>query len=82
MLQSDSTLPIERAKMRVRVIVPAAAIDGLRERLLEDVDKLEHEDTGEEWSGVGQHRTPPTKTHISADRANRSREVPCDIRTS
>jgi ribosome maturation protein SDO1 len=53
MLQSDSTLPIERAKMRIRVIVPAADIDSLRERLLDGVDKLEHEETGDEWSGVG-----------------------------
>jgi len=52
MLQSDSTLPIERAKMRIRVIVPAADIDSLRERLLDGVDKLEHEETGEEWSGT------------------------------
>jgi ribosome maturation protein SDO1 len=43
--------------MRVRVIVPAADIDGLRERLLADVDKLEHEDTGDEWSGVGVDNT-------------------------
>lgn len=81
-LQSDSTLPIERAKMRIRVIVPAADIDGLRERLLEGVDKLEHEETGEEWSGVGKHPTPSTRTHISADGANRSREFPCDFRAS
>jgi len=38
--------------MRIRVIVPAANIDDLRERLLEGVDKLEHEEKGEEWSGV------------------------------
>ncbi|KAH9177016.1 Shwachman-Bodian-diamond syndrome protein [Lactarius sanguifluus] len=42
MLQSDSTLPIERAKMRIRVVVPAADID----------NKLEHEETGDEWSGT------------------------------
>ncbi|KAH8992079.1 Shwachman-Bodian-diamond syndrome protein [Lactarius akahatsu] len=52
MLQSDSTLPIERAKMRIRVIVPAADINSLRERLLDGVDKLEHEETGDEWSGT------------------------------
>jgi ribosome maturation protein SDO1 len=57
-LQSDSTLPIERAKMRIRVIVPVADIDGLRETLLQGVDKLEHEETGEEWSGVGKCTTP------------------------
>ena len=59
MLQSDSTLPIERAKMRIRVTVPAANIDSLRERLLENVDKLEHEEAGEEWSGVGKSPNPP-----------------------
>jgi len=52
-LQSDSTLPIQRAKMRIRVFVPAVNIDDLRERLLDGVDKLEHEDKGEdEWSGT------------------------------
>jgi len=57
MLQSDSTLPIERAKMRIRVTVPAADISGLRGRLLEGVDKLEHEETKEDWSGVGELAT-------------------------
>jgi len=52
-LQSDSTLPIERAKMRIRVVVPATDMSGLRGRLLESVDKLEHEEeTKEEWSGT------------------------------
>lgn len=51
-LQSDSTLPIQRAKMRIRVVVPAANIDDLRGRLLDGVDKLEHEEKGEEWSGT------------------------------
>jgi len=52
-LQSDSTLPIERAKMRIRVTMPTASIDDLRQKLLDGVDKLEHEDTGgEEWSGT------------------------------
>ena len=41
--------------MRIRVIVPAADISALRERLFEGADKLEHEEeTGEEWSGVGE----------------------------
>jgi len=52
MLQSDSTLPIERAKMRIRVTVPASDISDLRGRLLEGVDKLEHEETKEDWSGT------------------------------
>jgi ribosome maturation protein SDO1 len=57
-LQTDSTLPIERAKMRIRVTVPVANIDDLRERLLDGVDKLEHEETGDEWSGVGKLLKP------------------------
>ena len=44
--------------MRIRVVVPAANIDELRERLLDGVDKLEHEDKGEEWSGVGGFPVP------------------------
>jgi hypothetical protein len=41
--------------MRIRVVVPAADMSGLRGRLLESVDKLEHEEeTREEWSGVGE----------------------------
>jgi hypothetical protein len=44
--------------MRIRVTVPIANIDGLRERLLDGVDKLEHEETGEEWSGVGKLPNP------------------------
>ncbi|KAI0307517.1 Shwachman-Bodian-diamond syndrome protein [Multifurca ochricompacta] len=51
-LQSDSTLPIERAKMRIRVTIPVANIDGLRAKLLDGIDKLEREETGEEWSGT------------------------------
>lgn len=81
MLQSDSTLPIERAKMRIRVIVPASEIDDLRDGLLQGVDKLEHEETGEVWSGVGKRTTPlrTQLTRFTIDYANRSRAVPCDF---
>lgn len=51
--------------MRIRVVVPAANIDDLRERLLDGVDKLEHEESGEEWSGVGKlHHSSSTPTHF------------------
>ena len=83
-LQSDSTLPIQRAKMRIRVVVPAANIDDLRERLLDGVDKLEHEDKGEEWSGVG--RLPVSfqleLTPSCIDDVNRSRAAPGDLRAA
>lgn len=83
-LQSDSTLPIQRAKMRIRVIVPAANIDDLRERLLDGVDKLEHEEKGEEWSGVRQLSILfiNPNPHVSIDDADRSRAVPGDLRAA
>jgi hypothetical protein len=69
--------------MRIRVVVPAANIDDLRERLLDGVDKLEHEDKGEEWSGVGELPIPPsTETYTLADDANRSRAVPGHLRVT
>lgn len=80
-LQSDSTLPIQRAKMRIRVVVPAANIDDLRERLLDGVDKLEHEDKGEEWSGVGKLPIPfQLELTLYIDDANRPRAVQSDLR--
>ncbi|KAI0005413.1 Shwachman-Bodian-diamond syndrome protein [Russula compacta] len=70
MLQSDSSLPIERAKMRIRVVVPAADIDDLRERLLDGVDKLEHEESGEEWSGT--MLIDPGQFRVISDLLNRT----------
>jgi hypothetical protein len=69
--------------MRIRVVVPAANIDDLREKLLDGVDKLEHEDKGEEWSGVGKLSIPfSTVTHTFIDDANRSRAVQGDLRAA
>jgi hypothetical protein len=70
--------------MRIRVVVPAANIDDLRERLLDGVDKLEHEEKGEEWSGV---RKPSIlifnrNSHVSIDDADRSGAVPGDLRAA
>jgi len=83
-LQSDSTLPIQRAKMRIRVVVPAANIDDLRERLLDGVDKLEHEEKREEWSGVRKLSIlfSNRNSHVSIDDANRSGAVPGDLRAT
>jgi hypothetical protein len=83
-LQSDSTLPIQRAKMRIRVVVPAANIDDLRERLLDGVDKLEHEEKGEEWSGVRKLSILffNRNSHVFIDDANRSGAVPSDLRAA
>ncbi|KAJ3713536.1 Shwachman-Bodian-diamond syndrome protein [Lentinula raphanica] len=49
-LQSDSTLPIQRARMRVRVTVPSLDGQRIREKVLEGAEKVEQEQMGEdEW---------------------------------
>jgi hypothetical protein len=70
--------------MRIRVVVPAANIDDLRERLLDGVDKLEHEERGEEWSGVRKLSILffNQNSHVSIDDANRSGAVPGDLRAA
>ncbi|KAF8349863.1 Shwachman-Bodian-diamond syndrome protein [Amanita rubescens] len=53
LLQSNSKLPIQKARMRVKVFVPAEEIDRLREKLLEGVEKVESDEKGQnEWEGV------------------------------
>ncbi|KAI0035268.1 Shwachman-Bodian-diamond syndrome protein [Vararia minispora EC-137] len=51
-LQSDSALPIQRARMRIRVTIPWDSAEKLKVRLMESAEKVEHEEIGEEWSGV------------------------------
>jgi len=54
LLQSDSNLPIQRARMRVRVTVPASDSQRLREGIVKSGDKIEREETHEqEWEVVG-----------------------------
>ncbi|KAJ3770217.1 Shwachman-Bodian-diamond syndrome protein [Lentinula raphanica] len=49
-LQSDSTLPIQRARMRVRVTVPSSDGQRVREKVLEGAEKVEQDQMGEdEW---------------------------------
>ncbi|GLB36588.1 putative SBDS protein C-terminal domain [Lyophyllum shimeji] len=53
LLQSDSNLPIQRARMRVRVTMPTADSKRLREKILEGAEKVEVDETGqEEWEVV------------------------------
>ncbi|KIJ45074.1 hypothetical protein M422DRAFT_227635 [Sphaerobolus stellatus SS14] len=47
-LQTNSTLPIQRARMRVRVTVPTADKERLKPRILEASEKVEGEDDGDE----------------------------------
>jgi len=70
--------------MRIRVVVPAANIDDLRERLLDGVDKLEHEEKGEEWLGVRKFSVLffNRNSHFPIDDANRPGAVPGDLRAA
>ncbi|KAJ3724297.1 Shwachman-Bodian-diamond syndrome protein [Lentinula guzmanii] len=52
-LQSDSTLPIQRARMRVRVTMPIADGKRLREEVLEGAEKVEEDEMGQnEWEVI------------------------------
>ncbi|KAF5377246.1 hypothetical protein D9615_006406 [Tricholomella constricta] len=52
-LQSDSNLPIQRARMRVRVSMPTADSKRLREKITEGAEKIEDDETGqEEWEVI------------------------------
>ncbi|CAE7139098.1 unnamed protein product [Rhizoctonia solani] len=48
-LQANSTLPIQRARMRVRITMPAKDGKRLKEQIVQGADKIEDEDMGEEW---------------------------------
>ncbi|KAJ3517632.1 hypothetical protein NLJ89_g389 [Agrocybe chaxingu] len=49
-LQSDSTLPIQRARMRIKVSLPVADAPKLREKVLAGAETVERDETGEtEW---------------------------------
>ncbi|TFK30665.1 Shwachman-Bodian-diamond syndrome protein [Coprinopsis marcescibilis] len=49
LLQTNSTLPIQRARMRIKVSMPAEDGIKLKEKVLESADSVEHEETGTEW---------------------------------
>jgi ribosome maturation protein SDO1 len=52
LLQSDSSLPIQRARMRIKVSIPVNA--ELKEKVVEAADKVEHqEETASEYELVG-----------------------------
>jgi len=53
LLQTSSNLPIQRARMRVRVTVPTKDGKRLREQILEGAEQVEEEETGQaEWDVV------------------------------
>ncbi|KAF8679965.1 A Receptor for Ubiquitination Targets [Rhizoctonia solani] len=48
-LQANSTLPIQRARMRVRITMPSKDGKRLKDQVVQGADKVEDEDWGEEW---------------------------------
>lgn len=53
LLQSDSNLPIQRARMRVKVLLPTVDAERLRPRILESAETVERDDSsGEQWEAV------------------------------
>jgi ribosome maturation protein SDO1 len=58
LLQEKSTLPIQRARMRVRVVVPGAQADAVKARIIDGAEKVEDEKTGDEWEAVGPRISP------------------------
>jgi ribosome maturation protein SDO1 len=56
LLQSDSNLPIQRARMRIRVTLPSADEQRLREKLLASAEQVEKDDVkSEDWEIVNAH---------------------------
>lgn len=54
LLQSDSNLPIQRAPMRIRVMMPKADGERLREKVLGGAEKVEKDEVrAEDWETVG-----------------------------
>ena len=52
-LQTESKLPIQRARMRVKVSIPAADQERLKVKLLEGAEKVEHDITvKDDWEVV------------------------------
>jgi ribosome maturation protein SDO1 len=53
LLQTESNLPIQRAHMRIRVTVPAADGQRLRDDIIKAGEKVEHEESSEQnWEVV------------------------------
>lgn len=53
LLQEKSKLPIQRARMRIRVFIPSEDILNLEVKILEGAAEVERkESTGEEWHAV------------------------------
>lgn len=53
LLQTKSTLPIQRSRMRVRITMPSKDGKRLKEKILESADKIEEDEFGQnDWELV------------------------------
>lgn len=53
LLQTNSKLPIQRARMRVRVSLPIADVEKVKPKILEGADSVEKDEQGaDEWEAV------------------------------
>lgn len=53
LLQTSSTLPIQRARMRIRITIPVEDGQKLKDKILENVEKVEEDKMGEQqWETV------------------------------
>lgn len=53
MIQANSKLPIQRARMRVKITIPVAQLESVKEEILTSAEKVEEEQTGEaDWEAV------------------------------
>lgn len=80
LLQSDSKLPIQRARMRVKVAMPTADSERLREKIIEGAEKIEDDQIGqEEWAVVRpcQFLFLIIFSNYIIGHVDRSRAVPC-----
>ena len=56
LLQSDSNLPIQRARMRIKLSLPIVDAEKLRTKVLEAAEKVEQDATGlTDWEIVSAH---------------------------
>jgi len=53
LLQAESTLPIQRARMRIKITLPLADAETLKPKIKESAETVEHEETTEQdWEAV------------------------------
>ncbi|KAF8665113.1 hypothetical protein AX16_000580 [Volvariella volvacea WC 439] len=53
LIQQESKLPIQRARMRIKVTIPASDVEKLKPKIVDGADKVESEETrAEDWEVV------------------------------